>query len=103
MITILAVTSSCGCTKYLLETDPLSNQLMTDGWLKDPQKSWAVRFQRDPQSEQKDVRVLVDHGRKLSQDQPALLKSRRNMRYEDAISLYKELQHIGWTHCEAVW
>ena len=103
MITILAVTSSCGCTKYLLETDPLSNQLMTDGWLKDPRKSWAVRFQRDPQCEQKDVRVLVDHGRKLSQDQPALLKSRRNMRYEDAISLYKELQHIGWTHCEAVW
>jgi hypothetical protein len=39
----------------------------------------------------------------LSSDQPALLKSRRNMRYEDAISLYKELQHIGWTHCEAVW
>ena len=76
---------------------------MTDGWLKDPRKSWAVRFQRDPQCEQKDVRVLVDHGRKLSQDQPELLKFRRNMRYEDAISLYKELQHIGWTHCEAVW
>ena len=76
---------------------------MTDGWLKDPQKFWAVRFHREPQSGHKDVRVLVDHGRKLSRDQPALLKSRRKMRYDDAISLYKELQHIGWTHCEAVW
>ena len=76
---------------------------MTDGWLKDPQKFWAVRFHREPQSGTQDVRVLVDHGRRLSEDQPALLKSRRNMRYEDATSLYKELQHIGWTHCEAVW
>ena len=76
---------------------------MTDGWLKDPQKFWAVRFHRESQSGTSDLRVLVDHGRKLSDNEPALLKSRRNMRYEDAVSLYKELQHIGWTHCEAVW
>jgi len=82
---------------------PLINQLMTDGWLKDPQKFWAVRFHREPHSGKQEFRVLVDHGRKTSDAQPALLKSRRNMRYEDAISLYKELQHIGWTHCEAVW
>ena len=50
-----------------LETVSAEQQLMTDGWLKDPQKYWAVRFHREPQSGHKDVRVLVDHGRKLSQ------------------------------------
>ena len=103
MRTVSVVTDSGEQMACLLETRFSKNQPMTDGWLKDPQKFWAVRFHRESQSGTSDVRVLVDHGRKLSDNEPALLKSRRNMRYEDAVSLYKELQHIGWTHCEAVW
>lgn len=74
-----------------------------DGWLQDPQQLWSVRFHRDPERCVDDVRILVDHGREMSDGRPALLKSRRNMRYEDAVSLWKELLRSGWKEIKAVW
>ncbi len=74
-----------------------------DGWLQDPQQCWSVRFHRDPEKCANDVRVFVDHGREMPNGQPALLKSRRNMRYEDAVTLWKELRRVGWAETKAVW
>ena len=39
----------------------------------------------------------------MPHSQPAIIKSRIHMAYADAVSLYKELQQIGWVHCPAIW
>ena len=74
-----------------------------EGWLTDANKHWSVRFHRDPKGWEQDVRVIVDHGREMRDGQPALLKTRRNMRYEDAVALWKELRRCGWTVSGAAW
>ena len=56
-----------------------------DGWLSNPKGYGLARFHRDPaKNGVKIQRVFVDHGRPM-QDGPALLKTRREMRYQDAI------------------
>ena len=77
--------------------------MVVDGWLQDSQRFWTVRFHRDPDSLIRDVRVFVDHGREMPDGEPALLKSRRQMRYDDAIALWKQLVRSGWTVVEPVW
>ncbi len=74
-----------------------------DGWLADPQALWMARFHRDPKSWLREQRIYVDHGRPMPDGQPALLKSRRDMRYEDAVSLWFQLKDCGWTVAEAAW
>jgi len=75
-----------------------------DGWLSDPQGYWFARFRRDPKSNWiRDQWVLVDHGRPMPDDEPALLKIRREMRYEDAVALWFQLKGLGWTVVEAAW
>ena len=75
-----------------------------DGWLKDPKGYWLARFHRDHNSTWvKDQRVFVDHGRPMPDGQPALLKTRRDMRYEDAVALWFQLKGLGWTVAEAAW
>ena len=74
-----------------------------DGWLTDPKGCWLARFHRDPKSTWiKDQRVFVDRGRPMP-DGPALLKTRREMRYEDAASLWFQLKRLGWTVAEPAW
>ena len=46
--------------------------------------------------------VVVDHGRPMP-DGPALLKTRREMRYEDAASLEFQPKSLGWIVSEPVW
>ena len=48
------------------------------------------------------MRVFVDHGRPMP-DGPALLKTRRQMRYEDAASLWFQLKKLGGTVAEPAW
>jgi hypothetical protein len=76
---------------------------MTDGWLEDPQTHWAMRFHQDSTRFAGDAPVLVENGRAMPHSQPAIIKSRIHMAYADAVSLYKELQQIGWVHCPAIW
>ena len=74
-----------------------------DGWLSNPKGYWLVRFHRDPsKTTAKDQRVFVDHGRLLPEG-AALLKTRREMRYEDAASLWFQLKRLGWTVAEPAW
>lgn len=74
-----------------------------DGWLVDPRGCWCARFYRDPKACALSANVIVDHGRAMPGDEPALLKTRRNMRYEDAVALWFQLKQYGWTVAEAAW
>ena len=73
-------------------------------WLTIASKCQSVRFHPDlhPSSSAKDVLVIVDHVKDMPAGQPPRLKTRRHMRYEDAVALWKELQRCGWTVAETV-
>jgi len=76
-----------------------------EGWLTIANKCQSVRFHSDPKQSgsAKDVLVIVDHVKEMPAGVPPLLKTRRNMRYEDAVALWKELQRCGWTATEPAW
>ena len=74
-----------------------------DGWLKDPKGYWYARFRRDPKAWALNAGVVVDKGRPMPGDEAALLKSRRSMRYEDAVALWFQLKEYGWTATEPAW
>ena len=76
---------------------------MQEGWLTDSNDHWSVHFHRDQKSWVRDPLVFVDHGRAMPDGAPALLKSRRHMRLEDAAALWKELRSYGWQVTTAVW
>ena len=83
----------------------LSRPHQMEGWLTIANKYQSVRFHPDPNPSvsAKDVLVIVDHIKDMPEGHPPLLKTRRNMRYEDAVALWKELQRCGWTVTEAAW
>lgn len=76
-----------------------------EGWLTIASEHQSVRFLPvlNPSGSTKDVLVIVDHVKEMPDGQPPLLKTRRNMRYEDAVALWKELQRCGWTITEGAW
>ena len=55
-----------------------------------------MRFHRDQKSWLRDPYVFVDMGRGMPNGEPALLKSRRYLRLEDAMTLWKDLRSYGW-------
>ena len=73
-----------------------------EGWLTNASKCQKVSFLSDLNSSGSadDVFVIVDHIKDMPEGHPPLLKTRRNMRYEDAVALWKELQRCGWTTSE---
>ena len=76
-----------------------------EGLLTIANKRQTVSFLSDPNSSgsANDVFVIGDHIKDKPEGHPPLLKTRRNMRYEDAVALWKELQRCGWTVAEATW
>ena len=76
---------------------------MQEGWLTDSNDHWSVRFHRDQKSWVKEPCVFVDHGRKMPNGEPALLKSRRHMRLEDATVLWQQLLSYGWQQGKPAW
>ena len=77
--------------------------MLMDAWLVDAQGYWSARFSRDPSALPREASVIVDHGRAMPGDEPALLKSRRTLRYEDAVSLWFQLKSCGWTVADPAW
>ncbi|KZR88105.1 hypothetical protein MITS9509_01568 [Synechococcus sp. MIT S9509] len=65
----------------------IANNCQTVSFLSDP----------SPTGSTNDVFVIVDHIKDMPEGHPPLLKTRRYMRYEDAVALWKELQRCGWT------
>ena len=76
---------------------------MQEGWLIDGDHHWSMRFHRDEKSWFKDPKVFVDMGRSMPDGEPALLKSRRHLRLEDATALWKQLRSYGWQQTSPVW
>jgi len=74
-----------------------------DGWLKDPKGFWYARFHRDPKAWALNAGVVVDNGKPMPGQEAALLKTRRSMRYEDAVALWFQLKEYGWTVTEPAW
>ena len=52
-------------------------------------------FHRDQKSWLRDSYVFVDYGWKMSNGDPALIKSRRYLRLEEATTLWKDLRSYG--------
>lgn len=76
---------------------------MGEGWLRNPKDGWTYRFQRDEKSWSVDPRVFVDKGRAMPDGSPALLKTRKHLRREDAEVLWKDLVRNGSKGVPAVW
>ena len=66
-----------------------------DGWMKDGDGIWILRFKYDWDSWDQNPRVLIDKGRLTSNGIP-LLKSRKRIRRNLAILLWKDLLASGW-------
>ena len=76
---------------------------MADGWLIDGENYWVARFHRDEKAWVRDPKVFVDYGRGMPDGEPALLKSRRHLKQEDAMVLWKALRSSGWKTTTPVW
>ena len=73
-----------------------------DGWLKEPDGSWVLRFRYDWESWDQNPKVIVDKGR-IGSDGMPLLKSRKRMRRSLAIQLWKNLLAAGWRRTRTQW
>ena len=73
-----------------------------DGWVKDAYGVWILRFRYDWDSWEQNPKVLIDRGRLMSNGIP-LLKSRKRMRRNLAIVLWKDLLASGWKRVNPQW
>ena len=73
-----------------------------DGWLKEPDGVWILKFKYDWESWELTPKVLVDKGRLVGNGLP-LLKSRKRMRRSLAIELWKKLSAAGWVRVKPQW
>ena len=73
-----------------------------DGWLKEPNGVWILRFRYDWDSWDQNPKVLIDKGRLIPNAIP-LLKNRKRMRRNLAIFLWKHLLASGWKRVNPHW
>ena len=73
-----------------------------DGWLKEPSGVWILRFRYDWDSWEMNPKVIIDKGRLIPNAIP-LLKSRKRMRRNLAIVLWRDLQASGWKRINPQW
>ena len=73
-----------------------------DGWLKESSGVWILRFRYDWESWEQNPKVIVDKGR-LERDAMPLLKSRKRMRRNLAIELWRKLLAVGWQRVKPQW
>ena len=73
-----------------------------DGWLKEVNGEWILRFRYDWESWDQNPKVWVERGR-LQPNGIPLLKNRRKMRRGLAIKLWRELLATNWRRVESQW
>ena len=76
--------------------------MVRDGWIKDVQGNWILRFRYDWDSWDQNPKVWVEKGRLQSND-PPLLKNRKRMRRGLAIELWRDLLSTGWRCIDPQW
>ena len=73
-----------------------------DGWIKEANGKWILRFRYDWESWDQNPKILIDRGRLMSNGIP-LLKSRKRTRRNLAIVLWKDLLASGWKRVNPQW
>ena len=73
-----------------------------EGWIRDVNGVWILRFRYDWESWDRNPNVLIDRGSLQSNGIP-LLKDRRNMRRALAIELWRDLLATGWRRIPPQW
>ena len=73
-----------------------------DGWIRERNGQWILRFRYDWESWDQNPRVCIDRGR-LELNSVPLLKNRKMMRRELAIKLWRELLSTGWRRIDPQW
>tara|TARA_Y100001968_G_scaffold320088_1_gene352573 strand:- start:274 stop:507 length:234 start_codon:yes stop_codon:yes gene_type:complete len=73
-----------------------------DGWIREIDGVWILRFRYDWESWDQNPKVLIDKGRLQSGGIP-LLTNRRRMRRRLAIMLWRDLLATGWRRIDPQW
>ncbi len=73
-----------------------------DGWIKEINGIWILRFRYDWNSWDQNPNVLIEKGR-LELNGPPLLKNRKRLRRVLAIKLWRELLSTGWRRVNSQW
>jgi len=73
-----------------------------DGWIREVNGIWILRFRYDCESWDQNPRVLIEKGR-LELNGPPLLKNRKRMRRGLAIIFWRELLSTGWRRIPPQW
>ena len=73
-----------------------------DGWIKEANGVWILRFRYDWESWDANPKVLIDKG-KLEKNGIPLLKTRKRMRRSHAIQLWKALIAAVWERVYQQW
>ena len=76
--------------------------MKSDGWIKEVNGEWILRFMYDWDSWDQNPKVFIDRGRLMPNGIP-LLKSRKKMRRNLAIVLWKDLLASGWKRVNPQW
>ena len=79
-----------------------TQSMKRDGWLKESSGVWILRFRYDWSSWDQNSKVIVDKGR-LEHNGIPLLKSRKRIRRNLAIQLWKNLLANGWRRIKPQW
>ncbi len=76
--------------------------MKSDGWIREANGIWILRFRYDWESWDQNPKVWVEKGRLQSNGIP-LLKNRRKMRRALAIRLWNDLLATGWIRVDSQW
>ena len=73
-----------------------------DGWVKEIDGVWILRFKYDWESWDQNPMVWIEKG-KLQSNRIPLLKNRKRMRRESAVKLWKDMLETGWRRIDPQW
>ena len=73
-----------------------------DGWIKQLDGVWILRFRYDWESWDQNPKVLIEKG-KLQPNGVPLMKNRKKMRRVLAIKLWRDLLATGWRRINPQW
>ena len=73
-----------------------------DGWIREVNGIWILRFRYDWESWDQNPRVLIERGR-LELNGPPLLINRKRIRRALAIRLWRDLLSTGWRRVAPQW
>ena len=74
--------------------------MIPEGWLINPNKTWLLRFHKDPMSLKRLPQVYMDKWSVTTAGTPLSFINRRKVNLEPALETWAELVLNGWTKLE---